>query len=190
MLTSYDIAACPGYQPWYALKVRTRSEPVVVTALRNRGYDPFAPVIPERRRYCDRMTVVQTPVFPGYILCRLDAHKKVPVISTPGVEYIVSFAGAPAIVPEEEVEAVRRALEAGARPRPYLAVGQRVRIEYGSLAGLEGILLRQGNEHRLVVSVHLLQRSVSVEIDEDQVRSIKPTFRKSAVPSPTHDFGR
>jgi transcription antitermination factor NusG len=123
-------------------------------------------------------------------LCRLDAHKKVPVISTPGVEYIVSFAGAPAIVPEEEVEAVRRALEAGASPRPYLTAGQRIRIEYGSLAGLEGILQRQGSEHRLVVSISLLQRSVSVEIDEDQVRAIEPTFRKSVGPSPTHDFGR
>jgi transcription antitermination factor NusG len=169
-LQSEALPACQCYLHWYALKVRTRSEPVAVTALRNRGYEPFAPVTSERRRYCDRMTVVQTPVFPGYVFCRLDAHRRVPVISSPGVEYIVSFAGAPAIVPEEEIEAVRRALTAGAGPQPYLAAGQRIRIEYGPLAGLEGILQRYGHEHRLVVSIHLLQRSVSVEINEDQIR--------------------
>ncbi len=172
MLPSSVIAECPPALPWYALKVRTRSEPVVVTVLRNRGYDPFAPTIAERRRYCDRMTLVPTPVFPGYVFCRMDTAKKVPVLSAPAVEYIVSFAGAPVIVPEEEIDAVRRALDAGARPRPYLAVGQPIRIEYGALAGLEGILQRSGNAHRLVVSVHLLQRSVSVDIDEDQVRAM------------------
>ena len=162
----------PGYLPWYALKVRTRSEPTAVTALRNRGFHPFAPTIAERRRYCDRMSVVQVPVFPGYVFCRLDWRRKVPVLSTPMVEYIVTFAGAPAIVPEEEIEAVRRVVEADGRPRPYLSVGQRIRIEYGALAGIEGMLEKIGKEHRLVVSVHLLQRSVSIEIDEDQIQPV------------------
>ena len=79
---------------------------------------------------------------------------------------------------------VRRAVEAGARPHPCLSVGQRIRIEYGSLAGLEGVLERNGREHRIVVSVHLLQRSVSIEIDEDQVRAIhavKQSLRPQAV---------
>jgi transcription antitermination factor NusG len=163
--------------PWYAVKVHTRSEPVAVAALRNRGYDPFAPAIFERRRYSDRTAVVQNPVFPGYIFCRLDVQKKVPVLSSPAVEYIVSFAGHPAAVPDEEIDAVRRAVEAGARPWSYLNVGQRIRIEYGPLAGLEGVLERNGREHRIVVSVHLLQRSVSVEIDEVQIRAIDPARR-------------
>ena len=159
-------------QPWYALKVRTRSEPVALAALRNRRYNPFCPTLAERRRYCDRVALVQTPVFPGYVFCRLNIHDKVPVLSAPAVEYIVSFSGTPTIVPDEEIDAVRRAVEAGARPRAYLAVGQKIRIEYGALAGIEGVLERIGKEHRIVVSVHLLQRSVSVEIDEDQIQII------------------
>ena len=118
------------------------------------------------------MSVVQTPVFPGYVFCRVDVHKRVPILSAPAVEYIVTFAGVPAVVPDDEIEAVRRAVNAGARPRPYLTTGQRVRIEYGALAGVEGILERTAKENRLVVSVHLLQRSVSLEIDEDQLQAI------------------
>ena len=162
----------PQLFPWFAVKVHTRSEPTAVAALRNRGYEPFAPMVRERRRYSDRMTFVETPVFPGYVFCRFDPHQKVPILTCPAVEYIVSFAGVLTIVPDEEIDAVRRALVAGARPQPYLAIGQKVRVEYGALAGVEGILERHGKEHRLVVSVHLLQRSVSLEIDEDQVSAL------------------
>ncbi len=176
--------------PWYAVKVRTRSEPVAIAALQNRGYVLFAPTISERRRYCDRMSVVQIPVFPGYVFCRLDCRNKVPVISSPAVDYIVGFAGQPATVPETEIEAVRRALEAGGRPRPYLTVGQRVRIEYGSLAGLEGVLERNGKENRMVVSVHLLQRSVSVEIDEDQISAMNSVDRVVNSRRETWQFNR
>ena len=59
-----------------------------------------------------------------------------------------------------------------AKPWPYLKVGQRVRIEEGSLAGIEGLLIQERGKDRLIVSVHLLQRSVSVEIDRDSIRPI------------------
>ena len=57
-------------------------------------------------------------------------------------------------------------------PWPFLRVGQRVAIESGSLAGLEGILQQVRKTCRLVVSVNLLQRSVAVEVDRDWVRPL------------------
>jgi transcription antitermination factor NusG len=156
--------------PWYALKVRTRSEPVASVGLRNRGYDPFCPTYAERRRYCDRMKIVDKPVFPGYLFCRFDTSKKLPVISSHAVEYIVGVNGVPAPIPEEQIAHIRRAVEAGAIPAPYLEVGERVRVQLGALAGVEGVLVRDASRGRLVVSVDLLQRSVAVEIDEDQVQ--------------------
>jgi transcription antitermination factor NusG len=175
MLLQPAITSTAKPLPWYALKVRTRSEPIAVAALQNRGYAPFAPTVAERRRYSDRVAVVQAPVFPGYVFCRLDVQQKVPVLSSPAVEYIVGFAGRHVVVPEEEIEGVRRAVEAGAHTRHYLNAGQRIRIEHGALAGLEGILERVGKEHRIVVSIQLLQRSVSVEIDLGNIRTIDPS---------------
>jgi len=52
-----------------------------------------------------------------------------------------------------------------ARPWPLLAVGQRVRINHGSLAGYEGILIASKKQYRLVVSVETVQRSVAIEVD-------------------------
>jgi hypothetical protein len=46
-----------------------------------------------------------------------------------------------------------------------LQIGRRVRIDHGPLSGLEGILLEIRGQHRLVLSVTLLQRSVAVQVD-------------------------
>jgi transcription antitermination factor NusG len=157
---------------WYALKVRTRSERMAVAALRNIGYEPFCPTYAERRRYSDRMKVVQNVAFPGYLFCRFDPHKKVPIISSLAIEYIVGSRGMPEPIPDRQIADIRRALEAGARPAPYFRTGQRVRVEYGALAGVEGVLIRDASTGRLIVSIDLLQRSVTLCIDEHQVRPV------------------
>ena len=158
--------------PWFALKVRTRSEPVAVCALRHRGYDPFCPTYTESRRYKDRMKVIENAVFPGYLFCRFDLKQKVSVISSHSVEYLVGVGGVPSEIPEKDMRDIRRAVGAGARPVRYFTVGERVRVEFGSLAGVEGILLRSSTGNRLIVSIDILQRSVSLEVSKDHVRAL------------------
>jgi len=51
-------------------------------------------------------------------------------------------------------------------------VGRRVRVRLGPLQGCEGILIRKKNIARLVLSVNFLQRSVSVEVDADNVEAL------------------
>ena len=155
--------------PWYALRVRTGSESIAASALVNRGYQPFLAVYRERKRYSDRMKTVERPAFPGYIFCKFDLREKVAVLSSPAVLYPVCCFGTIASIPETEIEGIKKATEAGGRPTPYLRAGQRVKIEFGPLAGIEGILTRYESEDRLCLSVHLIQRSISVRIGADQV---------------------
>ncbi len=46
-----------------------------------------------------------------------------------------------------------------------MQVGERVRVNYGSLVNLEGILVNFKGSNRVVLSVTLLQRSVAMEIE-------------------------
>ena len=50
-------------------------------------------------------------------------------------------------------------------PHPFVSAGKRVRIRGGSLDGIEGILVRQGADQSLVVSVELLHRSISIRVE-------------------------
>jgi transcription antitermination factor NusG len=55
---------------------------------------------------------------------------------------------------------------------PFIRIGQRVRVRGGSLNGIEGILLRQGKDQSLIVSVELLQRSVAIRVEGYEVESV------------------
>ncbi len=77
-------------------------------------------------------------------------------------------------VDPSELDVIHRITDAGtpAEPWPFLEEGQRVRVDYGPLAGVEGLLLKVRSQTRLVVSVILLQRSVAVEVDRDAISPI------------------
>lgn len=152
---------------WFALVVKPCHEKTAAMALRLKGYEELAPFFRIRRRWSDRVKELELPLFPGYVFCRFDPNARLPVLTTPCVSSVVGVGKTPAAVGETEIEAVKAIMRSGLRaaPWPYLEVGSRVRLEAGPLFGLEGILIRTKQEHRLVVSVTLLRRSVSVEVD-------------------------
>jgi len=114
-------------------------------------------------------------LFPGYVFCRSDPSNRSTVMTTPGVQAMVSFGGRPAQIDHSEIAALRLLMESSVPlfPHVFLRVGQRVSIERGPLAGLDGILTRFDSNCRIVVSVSLLQRSVSAQIDAEWVRAIE-----------------
>jgi transcription antitermination factor NusG len=161
--------------PWFALHVRPRYEKQISQNLQQKGFEEFLPLYSSRRKWSDRYKIVELPLFPGYLFCRIDRNVRMPVLTIPGVIRIVGFGGELTPVSEEEVSAIRSIVKSGyaAEPWPFLKVGQRVRIMEGALEGLEGILLKSRAGSRLVVSVDLLQRSVAVEIDAAWVKPVK-----------------
>jgi transcription antitermination factor NusG len=162
--------------PWYALQVRPRYEKQIASTLLSKGYEGFLPLYRHRSRWSDRIKEVQLPLFPGYLFCRFDVNKRLPILVTPGVMHVVGIGKTPHPVDDEEIAALQAVVISGlqAEPRSYLTVGRKVRIELGPLAGVEGILTALKGAHRLVVSVNLLQRSVSVEIDEGWITPVSP----------------
>lgn len=155
--------------PWYGIRTRPNHERVAATLLRGKGYEPYLPVY---RRTAGRSE--ESALFPGYVFCRFDARKRLPILTTTGVIAVLSFGREPAPIPDQEIEVVRAVLNAGlpAEPCPYLHEGQHVRVKSGSLEGVEGILVKKKNEFRMIVSITMLQRSISVEIDGDRLAAI------------------
>lgn len=160
--------------PWFALQVRSRQEVGVGDQLSGQGYESFLPLYKLRKRWSDRIKEVDAPLFPGYLFCRFNPQNRLPILKTPGVIQIVGFNSVPAALDESEIQSIQTLVAAGVphQPWPYLAAGDRVRIESGPLQGLEGILTDVKRSHRLVLSVTLLQRSVAVEIDSALVTAI------------------
>jgi transcription antitermination factor NusG len=176
---------------WYAVRVKSRHEASVASHLDARGFEFFLPLYTSRRRWSDRFKEIKLPLFPGYVFCHFDPSNRFPVVSVPGVVHIVGI-GQTAVEPAE-INAIQSALKAGlpSEPWPYLQVGSKVRVECGPLCGLEGILLGFRGNHRLVLSVTLLQRSVAVQVEERWVRATMATEgavreRVTAKPAAAH----
>ena len=160
--------------PWYALRVRSHFERTTSNCLKSKGYEEFTPFYRTKRRWSDRIKEVEFPLFPGYVLCRFNPQQRLPILQTPGVVCVVSFGKQPAAVDDEEIAVIQALVRSSypARPWPFLRVGQKARIVGGPLHGLEGLLLDLKNGCRIVLAVNLLQRSVAVEIDRENVEPV------------------
>src|ERR1700739_4700056 len=157
--------------PWFALLVRANRERIATLFLEHCGYQCYLPVGKFTRRWSDRLKEVEVPLFPGYLVCRMDPENRLPVLMTPGLIQIVGVGKTPLPVDEQEIMAIQRAASTGISiiPWAYMKVGQVTRIEEGPLKGLTGIVVKIKSAMKLVLSVTLLQRSVAIEIDRSWV---------------------
>jgi transcription antitermination factor NusG len=160
---------------WFAVRVRTSAELLVETNLRDKCESTFLPTYIQCRHYCDRVKEVRAALFPGYIFCRFNPDRRLPILQTPGVQQVVGSSAGPLPIDESEILSLQKTATLGlsTRPWPFLRRGERVRIGYGSMAGVEGILLYEKGSQLLVLSVELLQRSVAVQIDRSMVRPVR-----------------
>lgn len=160
---------------WFALYVRHRHEKAVAKGVSEKGLTVFLPLYKVAHRWKDRMQELVLPLFPNYVFILAAPSQRNVVLSTPGIYDFVRLSGVPAPVPAEEIEAVRQAVTHGlnAEPHPFLKTGDRVRVKTGPLGGMEGILVRKKNFYRLVLSVELLVRSISVEVDVSDVERVE-----------------
>lgn len=166
---------------WYAAYTRANHEKSVGEQLALRSVEHFLPLYAMVRKWKDRRVELKLPLFPGYVFVRMALRDRLQVLQVPGVARLVGFNGIPASLPGEEIEALRRSLEEGLRAEPhrYLTAGRRVRIKGGPLAGLEGILLRWKGNWRVVLSLQLIQRSVSVDLDASDLEPANLVSRPS-----------
>jgi transcription antitermination factor NusG len=172
--TSDNAGAHVGSKPWFALRVKPNYEKRVATALRGKGFEELLPLYRSKRQWSDRVKLMDLPLFPGYLFCRLDLASRLPLVTTPGFLYIVGVGKNPQPVDEAEILAVQSVMRSGVpvTPWPSLMVGQKVRLQHGPLRGLVGVLTKIANQQRMYVSVTLLKRSISVEVAQDWIQPI------------------
>jgi transcription antitermination factor NusG len=162
--------------PWYAVRVKPNFDRHVAVSLSAKGYETFAPTYSRVSQWSDRTKLLDLPLFAGYVFCRFDIDRPLSILKSPGVLSVLSFGSVCVPIDEHEIEAVQRLIASGRHigPADIPSIGERVRIKYGPLEGVEGILLQQKGHFRLVVTINMLQRAVSAEFDRDQVEPVKP----------------
>ena len=158
---------------WHVVYTKARHEKRVTHRLSRNRVEAFLPLVKKLTRWKDRKKLVAQPLFPGYLFVRIQhADQLCDVLHTKGV---VRFLGPlpfrPWVVPEETIGALKVMLTSNVPvdPYPYFKQGRRVRVTRGPLMGLEGVLERRKGVLRVTVSVPVLGRSASAEVDTEDL---------------------
>jgi transcriptional antiterminator NusG len=157
---------------WFAVRVKSNRERVTSLGLAGKGYEVFLPEY-VRDKSCGSSR--PNPLFPGYLFCRFDVNRRLPVLTVPGVVHIVGVGKTPLPVSEDEIGSLRVVVSAGLpiKTDEVYLVGDKVQIEDGPIAGASGVIVGQKSQ-RLLVSITLLQRSVSVALPREWISRAGP----------------
>jgi transcription antitermination factor NusG len=165
---------------WFAVTVRPQHEVAVRSGLEAKELSTYLPTYRTTQRWSDRLKRIDRPLFPGYVFCQFEFGDRVRVLRTPGVRSIVSFGNQMIPVHRNDLEQIERMLESPypLEPWPYLQVGERIKIAGGPLAGITGFFERRESGGRFVVSIEMLQRSIAVHLEAEDLSPIShgPVF--------------
>src|SRR5437867_2276489 len=156
---------------WYALWTKSHCEQLVFDQITAKGFHVFLPKIEAWSRRGGARHRIPVAMFPGYLFLHHAMEQKsyIEVLKTRELVRILGDGfDRLAVVPDVEIEAIQKVVQAQlpALPYPYLREGQRVRITEGPLTGVEGILVRtKPNKWLLVLSIELFQQTVAVYVD-------------------------
>jgi transcription antitermination factor NusG len=159
----------PEETHWYAIHTMARHEKWIAQQLQEKRVFTFLPLLQQIHRWSDRQRNVGVPLFSCYAFVRIaqTTEERLKVLRTPGVLGFVGNERQGTPIPDEQIESLRTTIsqKIPCVPYPFISNGKRVRILGGSLDGVGGILVRQGADQRLVVSVELLRRSVAIRVE-------------------------
>lgn len=185
--------ALPAFdsREWFALYTWSCQEKRVAQHLSARNIDFFLPLYRRVSRWKNGLRVpIDSPLFPGYVFVKIERREKVRVLELPGAHSIVGTGREPAPLPSEEIEALRQGIHLlNAEPHPYLSVGDRARVRRGPLEGMTGIVVRKKNRCRIVLSLELIMRSVSVEVDDQDIETLETSSSVLLAASATRQEG-
>jgi transcriptional antiterminator RfaH len=155
---------------WFVLHTRSRSEKAVAEDLDRMRVPHFLPLVRKPRAYAGRVRrVVDLPLFPGYVFVCGDGDSREAALRTNRVAHVLD-------VPDQEglvgdLRQVWRVVH-GEEPvdlYPRIRRGARCRVKSGSLAGLEGVVVRRQGPWRVYVGVDFVGQSAELEIDPESL---------------------
>lgn len=143
----------------------------------DRGVEAYLPRVQQVRQWADRRTIVEFPLFPGYVFGRFRLDQLHPVLATTGLTTVVHLGGRPAPIRDTEIENLRRltaglvATQQQAEPEPFRE-GVWVRVVDGPFQGLEGVVTEMRGGRHVVAGLRAIRQGVLVFIETGRLEPI------------------
>ena len=123
------------------------------------------------RQSSDRKKKVSVPIFPSYVFIRIEESERKSVLMDPGVLNFVFWQGKPAIIRDEEIEAIKlfhSSDEVDSMVLEAYQVGDTVDITSGSFSGMKGLVHEVGKK-TITFLVESLGVSIKLKINKKYI---------------------
>ncbi|HPR32621.1 MAG TPA: UpxY family transcription antiterminator [Prolixibacteraceae bacterium] len=161
---------------WYAVYTKSRAEKKVQLEFDYQGIEAYLPLQRKLRQWSDRKKWVEVPLISGYIFVHISRKEYESVLKTQGVVSYVRFEGKPAVIPDEQIEWIKRMLRQSDIPvqlhRETFTVGDQIQVIAGPLIGIRGILITLKSKKRVAIQLEQLNVSLLVEIPINEIEKI------------------
>ena len=140
---------------WYVIYTIPRWEKKVNQLLTDRGFTTYCPLNKVEKKWSDRRKIVEEPLFKGYVFVQIADAIKWEVRKVNGVINFVHWLGKPAIVPQSEIDTIRKFMNEYEQVEiTKMAVDKdsRVKVTRGILMHHEGIVIDvNGSQARVAI---------------------------------------
>lgn len=112
--------------------------------LAEKGFESYCPLNKVKRKWSDRIKIVEEPLFKSYVFVKLSEKDRTEVRMTSGAINFVYWNGKPAVIKEKEINAIKRFLDEYEYVEAHpvdIKVNERVMITNGTFMGQEGKVL-------------------------------------------------
>ncbi|MGB9664394.1 MAG: UpxY family transcription antiterminator [Ignavibacteria bacterium] len=170
---------------WYVFYTKPRFEKKIHQKLIAKGIESYLPLIKVWRQWSDRKKLIEEPLFKSYIFAHVNEKGRLTVLQTEGIVRCVSFNGKVAIVPDEQIEYVKKIVEHkqdSLKVTDALYKGTKVKVISGPLEGMEGYVEYVDEDKWVVFNIEAVNHSIRVKLARDEVIKIldpEPEEQKS-----------
>lgn len=166
---------------WYVVRSMSRCEKKCHDNLTKNGIEVFLPLHKVRKRWSDRIKIIEEPLFNGYLFVHIHDHQRYTVLNTSGVFNFVQFKGEYAQVSALEIAGIRNALAQNVDLQVVeidLEIGEEILIKSGPFSGIYAKLIEVKNKHKILVSLEAMGQGIVVEIGKTRIEKFDPKMRK------------
>lgn len=143
--------------------------------MQEQGFKSYLPLVKTLRQWSDRKKKVEVPLIASYIFVCVNYKEQYEILNTPGAVAFVKFEGKAAIIPEQQINAMRTAVDNELEielEKRNLKPGEKVKVIAGPMKGAEGEFVGEAHKRNFIINMENIGFVLKVEINAADVVKI------------------
>jgi transcription antitermination factor NusG len=158
---------------WRVAHTKSRREKALAHYLAGARIGYYLPMVCRKQKSQGRERISYIPIFSGYVFLNADDFERHRALKSNHIARMIDVDDETRLV--EELKQIAAVLAGGVKVYPYdfIRDGEWVRVKFGPLKDVVGMVVRKDRNYKLVLSVEMIMQSIAVTIDADQVEPLK-----------------